>query len=152
MLRRPANGEVRNPNATFNIYLIWVLKRGNRFEIVTSFDMKMYPLGVVCGGILTYAYSSLLEVLTQADKYRGQDRSPKSSIIVDIIDGIDMGYSQFVEVVFHYGKGISSPPDVSKPFFEVPGIIANAFSRQSFSDLVSTGREGLDLPGVFSYT
>ncbi|EPS41689.1 hypothetical protein H072_4401 [Dactylellina haptotyla CBS 200.50] len=147
-----ADGKIRNANAISNPDLFWALKGGgNRFGIVTSFDMKMYPLGRIYGGELTYQYSSLPEVLAQVDKYHGEDRDSKSSIIVNVIDANDLGYGQFVEVVLYYGKPVSSPPPVFQPFFGIPGLIANTVTTKPFSVLVPADKQGLP-PGVLSHT
>ncbi|KAK6539474.1 hypothetical protein TWF694_009697 [Orbilia ellipsospora] len=93
--------------------------------------------GLVLGG------KNLPKVLAQVDKYHGEDRGPKSSIIVNLINGDDIGYGQFIELDLYYGEGVSSSPDVFKSFFEVPGVLASTVSRKEFSDLVPNGHEGL---------
>ncbi|KAK6522614.1 hypothetical protein TWF281_002051 [Arthrobotrys megalospora] len=147
-----ADGQIRNANATSNPDLFWALKGGgNRFGIVTRFDMKLYPLSKVYGGTITYEYSSLPYLLEQVDIFHRQEKDPKTSLFVNVMDAADIGYGQFLEVVLYYGRPSFGVPAVLRPFFEIPGIVANTVSLKSYSKLVPSGREGLP-PGVFSHT
>ncbi|KAK6340376.1 hypothetical protein TWF730_002136 [Orbilia blumenaviensis] len=148
-----ADGQIRNANATSNSDLFWALKGGgNRFGIVTAFDMKMYPLSKITGGTVTYAYSSLPLVLEQVDIFHRRQRpDPKISFFINVIDAEDIGAGQFVEVVLYYGKPSSRIPGTLKPFFNIPGLVSNTVSIKSYSTFIPNGREGLP-PGIFSHT
>ncbi|KAK6338913.1 hypothetical protein TWF696_009714 [Orbilia brochopaga] len=147
-----ADGLIRNANATSDPDLFWALKgAGNRFGIVTAFDMKMYPLAKVYGGTISYRFTSLEEVLAQIDEFHRKESDPKASMIFSILDGRDVGYGLFLELVLYYGMPVTSPPEVFQPFFEIPGIFKNTVSLKSFSTFIPGQREGL-LPGLFSHS
>ncbi|KAF3171133.1 hypothetical protein TWF788_010019 [Orbilia oligospora] len=147
------DGQVQNANASSNPDLFWALKGGgNRFGIVTAFDMIMYPLSKATGGTITYQYSSLPLVLEQIDVvHRHLESDPKASFFVNVMDAADVGVGKFVEVVLYYGKPSTGVPIAFQPFFDIPGIVANTVSTKPYSELVPNGREGLS-PGTLSHT
>ncbi|KAF3913965.1 hypothetical protein ABW21_db0207295 [Orbilia brochopaga] len=147
-----ADGRIRNVNETADPDLFWAMKgAGNRFGIVTAFDIKMYPLSKVYGGTISYEFSSLEAVLDKIDEFHRKEEDPKASLIFSILDGTDVGYGLFLELVLYYGEPVSSPPAVLQTFFEIPGIFKNTVSLKSFSSFIPGQREGL-LPGLFSHS
>ncbi|KAF3939150.1 hypothetical protein ABW19_dt0205784 [Dactylella cylindrospora] len=146
------DGLIRNANATSNSDLFWALKGGgNRFGIVTAIDIKTYPLSKVFGGTITYLISSLPQVLAQVDVFHREERDPKTSLILNIIDGVDVGAGQFITLVLYYGVPAFSPPEIFRPFYNIPGIVSNTIATQSFSKFVPLDGVGLP-PGVFSHS
>lgn len=147
-----ADGRVRNVNSRSDPDLFWALKGGgNRFGIVTRFDLTTYPLGLVFAGTLTYLPSSWDAVLAQVDIFHKEEREPWSAIIVNYIDVNDLGSGTFVTIVMYYGLPVSSPPPVFQPFFDIPGLISNTVSLRNFSSFAYENGANIP-PGALTQT
>lgn len=105
--------------------------------------MKTYPLSLIYGGTITYGMESLNDVLDAIDTFHRQERNPKASMFLNIIDATDLFAGVNLQLVLYYGRPVTAPPPVFQPFFEIQGIRMKDIQKRPFSELVSDDANGL---------
>ena len=79
-----AGGTVLRVSAEENADLFWAIRGGGgNFGIVTSLEYRLYPVGQILGGTLTYPISDTREVLTFLDDYM-MSVPDELDIVIDI--------------------------------------------------------------------
>ncbi|CEL54805.1 Bifunctional solanapyrone synthase OS=Alternaria solani GN=sol5 PE=1 SV=1 [Rhizoctonia solani AG-1 IB] len=120
-----ANGTVSTITPESAGDLFRALKGGTgNFGIVTSFKLQTYPVNRVYAGSLYYfpdKYDTLFPLMEEYAR-RGVESDPKAHVISAFIFAPSQALDMATFYAF-YSEPVTSPPQVIKPFLDVPTII-----------------------------
>ncbi|KAH9218626.1 hypothetical protein DL95DRAFT_423351 [Leptodontidium sp. 2 PMI_412] len=129
-----SNSTIVNANADENPDLFWAMKGGgNQFGIVTKFTVNTYPIGLVWGGVRTYARGVAPQILAATQDFTENFPDPGAGIIVTfqtLVNSLD----QFFAIFFFY-NGPILPPGVFDKFNSIP-TTSDTVKTQPYSSLL----------------
>ncbi|CAE6515128.1 unnamed protein product [Rhizoctonia solani] len=119
-----ANGKVTTVTAKSNGDLFKALKGGtSNFGIVTSFELRTFPVNYIYAGYLYYAPEQYDKLFPLMEEYarKGVESDPKSHIISVFVcqPSSDLNVAMFYTA---YSEPVTTAPAAVKSFFDIPNI------------------------------
>ena len=138
-----ASGEVVNANAHSHPDLFKALKGGgNNFGVVTRFDYETFKQGLLWGGIITYPYQKITELLGYL-----QDFTEQTGEGVDDYASMELTYSFNASGPLSSGwiGAYTKPqphPEILKNFTEFQPHLSSTLRNATLSNLTFEGGQG----------
>ena len=120
-----ANGSVIEVTATNHEDLFRALKGGgSSFGIVTHFRLDVFPLAFFHAGFVTYAWSSLSQVMHTLQSFNENAHlDPRSSITLSVGFDPALGGPTITVALARVGETLDSP--ILTPFFRIPHVFGS---------------------------
>jgi len=127
-----ANSSIVNANSSSNQDLFYALKGGgNQFGIVTTFTLKVYPIGDVWGGTKLYSAKQAPAILSAIRDFTEYYPDPKAAMIITF----EKTLISDTIIIFYFYNGPVVPDGVFNNFTKVPSILSTT-KTQRFAALV----------------